>query len=326
MDIAYLILAHDQPAHLRDLVARLSTPDSHFYIHIDRKSRLADFSMPEDPRIHILRDRARVFWGDYSQVEAIVLLMRAALAQPEQTHRRFVLLSGSDYPVRNNAFIHDFFHAHADMEFISLGAMPSGDGSKSLTRLTTYQPRKTSSRLLNRLIRGAQGIELLPRQRDYRPVFGELKPYAGSQWWALTRPAVAQILAFLDAHPAYVHFYRNTVVPDESCFHTILGNSNFAAKAQRCLTYTDWSRRRPSPECLGLTHAEFLIRDPLCPPSPDFPQGMPYLFARKFSASSRELLHMLKASLDGALGSRNVAACGGASGTNAGLTLAAQAH
>ena len=299
MDIAYLILAHNQPAHLRALIERLSTPDSHFYIHIDSKSRLADFSLPSGPRVHVLQKRVPVFWGDYSQVEAIVLLMRAALAQQSPAHARFVLLSGADYPVRSNAFIHRFFLAHANMEFINLTPMPSADGSKPLSRLATYQPRKTASRVINRLKRAAQGVGLLPRQRDFAPALGRLKPHGGSQWWALTRPAVAYVLDFMDTHPAYVDFYRNTVVPDESCFHTILGNSPFAAMAQRSLTYADWSRRRQSPEYLNLAHAKFLTANPSQPPSSDFPQGMPFLFARKFSAESRELLRLLNASLDG---------------------------
>ena len=322
MDIAYLILAHDQPAHLRELVARLSTPDSHFYIHIDRKSRLADFSLPANPRVHVLQQRARVFWGDYSQVEAIVSLMRAALSQPGPAHARFVLLSGSDYPVRSNAFIHQFFQAHADMEFINLTPMPSADGSKPLSRLATYQPRKTASRVVNRLKRTAQGVGLLPRQRDFGPALGRLKPYGGSQWWALTRPAVAYVLDFMDAHPAYVDFYRNTVVPDESCFHTILGNSPFAALAQRSLTYADWSRRRQSPEYLSLAHAQFLTANPSHPPSTDFPQGMPFLFARKFSTQSRELLRLLNASLDGKPQARDAVARANSGNPGAGRPMA----
>jgi hypothetical protein len=297
MDIAYLLLAHDQPAHLRALIERLSTPDSHFYVHIDRKSRLTDFSLPDDPRVHILQDRARVFWGDYSQVEAIVLLMRAALAQPGQAHPRFVLLSGADYPVRSNAFIHQFFQAHADLEFINLERMPTADGCKTLTRLTHYQPLKTSSRVLNRLKRGAQIIGLLPKERDFDPALGTMQPHGGHTWWALTRAAVKHVLDFMDGNAAYVDFCRHTFCPDEHCFHTILANSAFADKAQCCLTYADWSRRSYRPENLSLAHAEFLSHNPSQPPSSKFPQGLPFLFARKFTAESEPLLQVLRASI-----------------------------
>ncbi|MEW6559306.1 MAG: beta-1,6-N-acetylglucosaminyltransferase [Pseudomonadota bacterium] len=308
MDIAYLILAHDQPTHLRALIECLSTRDSHFYVHIDRKSRLEDFDLPRSPRVHVLQERVRVFWGDYSQVEAIVTLMRAALAQPGQRHPRFVLLSGADYPVRSNAFIHHFFEKHEDLEFINLERMPTADGCKTLTRLTSYQPLKTSSRVLNRLKRGAQRVGLLPRERDFDPALGDMQPYGGHTWWALTRAAVEHVLVAMEANPVYVDFCRHTFCPDEHCFHTLLGNSPFADKVRCCPTYADWSRRSHRPENLTLAHAEFLTHNPTQPPSRHFPQGMPFLFARKFTAESQELLRVLRARLsEDASGSANQA-------------------
>lgn len=294
MDIAYLLLAHDQPTHLRDLIARLSTPDSRFYVHIDRKSRLDDFVLPPDHRIKLLADRVRVFWGDYSQVEAILRLMRAALADPGFTPQRLVLLSGADYPVRTNAYIHDYFRDHAEDEFINLVQMPSIDKNKPLSLLTTYQAGNTSSRLLNRLLQAVQRIGLLPRQRDYVPVLGGLQPYGGATWWALTRGAARHVIDFLDTHPEFADFFRHAVCPDESCFHTILGNSIYAEQVRPSVTYADWSRKLHRPETLGLAHAEFLTGDPM-----HF-EDQRYLFARKFAAESQDLLRVLRAHLDDA--------------------------
>ena len=297
MNIAYLILAHDQPAHLRELIERLSTPDSHFYVHIDRKSRIADFTLPDDPRIYVLEERVRVFWGDYSQVEAIVQLMRAALARPGAEHQRFVLLSGADYPVRSNAFIHAFFADHPDEEFINIEPMPTADGAKTLDRLTTYRPETTTSRVINRLVRLAQRTGLMTRKRDYLPFLGGLLPCGGHTWWALSRDAVSYVLDFMDAQPDMIDFYRHTVCPDEHCFHTILGNSAFAPLVRCCITYADWSRRSYRPEILTLEHAAFLTHNPSQPPSAAFPEGLPFLFARKFSADSQALLAVLRGQL-----------------------------
>ncbi|NNM65645.1 MAG: hypothetical protein HKL99_13745 [Burkholderiales bacterium] len=299
MHLAYLILAHDQPAHLREMIARLITPDSQFYVHIDRKSRLEDFQLPVDPRIHVMQDRVRVFWGDYSQVEAILRLMRAALSNPGLTPARLVLLSGADYPVRSNAEIHAHFRAHDDQEFIDLVKMPSIERSKPLSLLTTYQPRNTALPLINRLLQVAQRVGLLPQQRDYVPVLGGLQPYAGSTWWALSRGAAAHVIDFLDSHPDYAEFFRHTVCPDESCIHTILGNSSYATGIRPCLTYTDWSTHRHRPEPLTLAHAEFLTHAPARMPNNAYPDALAFLFARKFVPESRELLRLLNAVLDG---------------------------
>ena len=43
--IAYLILAHDNPYHLRRLVNALSSDSSVFFIHIDKKSSFSDFNL-----------------------------------------------------------------------------------------------------------------------------------------------------------------------------------------------------------------------------------------------------------------------------------------
>ena len=294
MDIAYLLLAHDQPAHLRELIARLSTPNSKFYVHIDRKSRLDEFQLPTDANVHLLADRVRVFWGDYSQVEAILRLTRAALADPGFRAQRLVLLSGADYPVRRNAEIHAYFQEHAQAEFINLVPIPSVEKNKPLSLLTTYHAGNTSSRVVNRMLQMVQRAGLLPRQRDFVPVLGGLQPYGGSTWWALTPGAAAHVVDFLDTHPEYAEFFRHTVCPDESCFHTILGNSVYAAQVRPTVTYADWSRKLHRPETLTLAHAEFLTHDPLQP------EGQPCLFARKFNAQSQDLLCVLRAHLDAA--------------------------
>jgi len=151
--------------------------------------------------------------------------------------------------------------------------------------------------VLNRLKRGAQIVGLLPKERNFDPALGDMQPYGGHTWWALTRAAVEHVLDAMEANAAYVDFCRHTFCPDEHCFHTLLGNSAFADKVQCCLTYADWSRRSYRPENLTLAHAEFLTRNPSQPPSRNFPQGMPFLFARKFTPESQPLLQILRASL-----------------------------
>jgi hypothetical protein len=298
MDIAYLILAHDQPSHLRALVKRLSTPDSRFYVHIDRKSRLEDFQGMGDLPIRWVQDRVRVFWGDYSQVEAILRLMGLALSDPDFTPARLVLLSGADYPVRCNAELHAFFQAHADQEFIDLVPIPSAERNKPLSLLTTYRPSDTASPLINRFKRMVQRFGLLPRQRDLIPALGGMQPYGGATWLALSREAAAHVITFLETHPDYTTFFRHTVCPDESCFHTVLGNSPYAASIRPCLTYSDWSAQRHRPEPLTMAHAEFLTHNPERPPSKIWPHAQPFLFARKFGTESHDLRRLLDAMLD----------------------------
>src|SRR6185503_994878 len=256
MKIAYLILAHNTPRHLSRLVAALSSESSDFFIHIDRKSNADDFRTTERPGVHFAEERVAVFWGDFSQVEATLVILRAALADPRDFDR-FVLLSGSDYPLRSASYVEQFFARNADKEFINLVTMPSQEAGKPLSRLTTYQVRPGEP-TIGRIVRKAlMKLRIKASRRDYTLYLRDLVPYGGSTWWGLSREACEHVVSFVDTESQVVAFFKNTVCPDESFFQTILGNSPFRSRIARNLTYTDWREGRSSPDVITVKHIEF---------------------------------------------------------------------
>jgi hypothetical protein len=288
MKIAYLILAHDNAQHLQRLISALSTESSHFFIHIDQKADRTPFLNIQGDNVHFTEQRACVYWGDFSQVEAMLILLRAACAQ-QGGFDRHVLLSGVDYPLRSAQAIEHFFEAAPDQEFMNLVAMPSKAAGKSLSRLSTYQLRPGDP-LLARATRKALMIAgLLPRQRDYEAQLGALAPYAGSTWWALSRAACDHILAFAEREIQVVDFFKNTQCPDESFFHTILGNSPFRSRIARNLTYTDWSDGGASPAGMTQQHLTLFQATSSFPATDTYGAG-PMLFARKFADQSEQLV------------------------------------
>lgn len=54
-------------------------------------------------------------------------------------------------------------------------------------------------------------------------------PYFGSQWWALTPQCCQYMLNYVDLNPGFIKMNRQTFSPDEHFFHTLVGNSQFAA-------------------------------------------------------------------------------------------------
>jgi hypothetical protein len=98
--VAYLILAHAADEQLRVLTnALLSDRRSRVYLHLDAK--VLDLNWIESmicPRFVLIEERTALNWGGYSIVEATLRLLRTALSDP--TNRRFVLLSGSCFPLR----------------------------------------------------------------------------------------------------------------------------------------------------------------------------------------------------------------------------------
>ena len=87
MRIAYLILAHNTPNHLARLVRALDSPNVDFFIHVDRKSDISRFrDRLSQPNVAFLKDRIAVYWGDFSDVEATVRLIKEALKRTLQTN------------------------------------------------------------------------------------------------------------------------------------------------------------------------------------------------------------------------------------------------
>lgn len=101
MRIAYLILCHTDPDHIKRLTDKITdcTGDETF-VHVDGKCDVRPFAqaLQENPHVH-LTPRVPVYWGGYSAIEATILLFRTALAHAGPPFDRFVILQGLEYPI-----------------------------------------------------------------------------------------------------------------------------------------------------------------------------------------------------------------------------------
>lgn len=292
--IAYLLLVHSNPAHLQRLIERLRSDGAIFFLHVDKKADPHAFAHLEADDVRLVPDAVAVHWGDFSQVEAILRLMKTALAAG--SFERFVLLSGVDYPLWPTADINAFFASHPVDEFISMVPMPSEAAGKPLARLTTYKVRPTLSRPHSLALRLLLKARLMPRQRNLQRALGSLKPYGGSTWWALTRAACEYVVAFVERNPGLVRFFEGTQYADETFLHTILGNSRFLPNVKRNLTYTDWSAGGASPANMSAAHVDYFRTTKQFGAEGAYGSG-PMLFARKFNDNDAALLHAMNAQL-----------------------------
>jgi len=295
MKIAYLILAHENPQHLQRLILALRTPWTRFYVHVDTKVPAGLFDgLRGEPQTVLIEDRVSACWGGYSLVQATLNLMTAAITDPEPADW-YVLLSGADYPIRSNEEIRDYLQ-RSNAEHIGCMPMPSPDGRKPLARLETVYFEQARGQYKPIRVLLSQTNRLLERfyKRNYRKALGDIVPYAGSQWWALSRDAVQHILDFVARERDVVRFYKRALIPDEMFFQTILGNSRFRKRIRRGLTYADWSqglKRNPLP----LTHEHI---DGFADPNfalDDVEGRGPCFFARKFTAGDGALLDRIDA-------------------------------
>lgn len=216
--IASLILAHQDAPQVARLCRALQGHT--LFVHIDRK---ADFPLEQIAAMPgvVLHPRSVIHWADYSIVEATLSLMDAA--RHYGTFDRFVLLSGSCYPVKPLSKLEELFANDTNREWISLTPLSrQSDLYITIDRHWRMKPlpildslrriRNKASSFIGRNLSGEIGMT----------------PYLGSQFWALTEPCVAYILEFVREHPAYVRAYRSVYSSDEQFFHTIVANSRFA--------------------------------------------------------------------------------------------------
>ena len=284
MKIAYLMLFHRDPGLLKRAIETLSSEASGFFIHIDRKSDLREFSTIGNDNVSFCQPRIPVYWAEFSQIEATLQLIRQALASSAH-YDYFVFLQGSTYPLRSGSYIQRFLGENRGSEYMNVVKMPAP--GYPLSKITTlrYPSDKPVRRFAARVL-----AKLGLAQRDYQKKLRGLDAYSGHACWALSRGACAYMTEFAASNPQVVEYFRNTFVPEESFFHTILGNSPFRSRIRKNLVYADWSRSLGHhPAALNEDHVRFFEAQEKVWVQDEWGPGE-MLFARKFSDDRWDLV------------------------------------
>jgi hypothetical protein len=95
-----------------------------------------------------------------------------------------------------------------------------GGGWKRVTRWNS--PQGPDRRFARRAAGNAAALARTVVRGRRRP---PLPPYGGSAWWCLTREAVEYVLAYCDANPSDLEFWRHVEFPDEIFFQSVLAAS-----------------------------------------------------------------------------------------------------
>lgn len=283
MKIAYLMLVHKNPRLLKRAIAALSSQNCGFFIHIDKKSDLGAFREVGGDNVFLSERRIQVYWSEFSNVEATLQLMRQALGVC-MDYEYFVFMQGSDYPLRSSQYIEKFLRQNQGNEFISLVRMPAPGYPMARINTVRYTSDLPVRRFIFRLL--AKGSLA---QRDCRRHLGTLKPYAGDACWALSRSACEYILEFVGHNPQVLEYFRYTHVPEESLYHTILGNSPFLSRVRRSLLYRDYPPTLSHPALLTEKHIQFFESQDRVRVEDEWGSGE-VLFARKFSDETLNLV------------------------------------
>jgi hypothetical protein len=175
-------------------------------------------------------------------------------------YERAILLSGQDYPIKSNQYIHEFFDKNSDKNFIDYFALNAkniwmhDEGQFNVERRTDlffgYRSRGFFLPVKRKIPYGYVG-------------------YGCIAWWSLTRECVEYIAGFIENNKKFMDFIRHTYLPEEIFFSTLLANSPLRhTLVNKTLRHINI----PSTELLTLKDFQSL-------------EASPDLFARKFDVN-----------------------------------------
>jgi Core-2/I-Branching enzyme len=290
---AILITVHDDPEQLRRFVDVMSLDNVWFYVHVDLKSDIGQFSdLRQMDRVIFIDKRVRVSWGGWSQVQATLNLIDAARASMNE-FKYFTFASGNHYPLKSPQEIWDYYLSNGK-EYLNIVSVPNITLQKRMDRFNTFNI--DGAHRTKGFVSSVKGLiyRLLAKipLRNVRKGLKGWKPYAGSNWWTLSGEAIADMADVIGKKKHLVNFFKYVRCPDESFFQTLLGNSRFLSSCVRADVYTDWSNPLEAPALIRMDHIP-LITNKSFVISDGYGEG-PAHFARKFSSKNAEVLNAVK--------------------------------
>ncbi len=298
MKIAYLILAHSQPRLFKRLLGSLAYKDDCFFAHIDAKADIAQFKDNNQKNLFFLSKRIKVNHAGFSQVRAMISLIKAALKKGDFDY--FIFLSGVDYPIQSPDKLHGFLEKNPGMNFIDFFQYNGGSADNlHFSKVYNEDYILGTPRIVSLIFRAIFRLAriILPR----RSFLKNMILYRGSTSWCLYKESVEYIIQFIDSGKSrkIFNYLKYAFSPDEMIFQTILLNSPFARKCnlyeknkgssdnipavenKAHLYYIDWSPERENPAILNETDFDKI-------------QARQYFFGRKFDEKkSAKLLDMI---------------------------------
>ncbi|MCL1943337.1 MAG: beta-1,6-N-acetylglucosaminyltransferase [Candidatus Azobacteroides sp.] len=232
--IAYLIEAHNDVENLKRLVEQLNF-NADFFIHIDKKTNIEPFLREINLSNLFFIDkgkRIKVFWGGISQVRAILLMMNEVIAK-NYNYKKVVLLSGADYPIKSNSYIHSFFDKYKYVNFIRGMNITKANHPKYNQCICKYHFFNFS--FINKEItRGVRKILYIVvnyffSKRNFINIDKyTLDIFHGSSWWALNMDFLIYVMENKKLRRSMDAYFRYSLASDEKFFHTIFFNSQYA--------------------------------------------------------------------------------------------------
>ena len=295
--INYIILVHKNPLQLIRLVNKLSESNVYFYIHIDKLVDSKPFleAAKDISNIHFISDEKREegVWCGIGLVKATINTLNQIITDDRKGY--CILLSGQDYPIKNNLYIKTFLLKNYGLNFIETFDIPTENWfHKGMDRINNYKFNLSNKRghfvILPSILQLEfyslstlkSIIKLILKNKllfIFKLLFkrnhpNNISPKGGSAFWGLPIETVKNVILYLEKNPEFLTYHQYTFNPDELFFQTIVShlNKENSELMGDSLTFVDWGRKdtEGAPN-LSIEHFDKIINQP-----------ENILFARKF--------------------------------------------
>lgn len=272
---AVMIIAHNQFDLLKKLISALDDERNDIFVHIDAKVKDFDFDsfkkLTKFSEIHFT-DRVNVTWGDFSQVKAEMILLKAAVEHQSENKKYsyFHLISGCDLPIKSNDEIHKFFEDNNGKEFIHFTSNEVSD--QSVGRIKYYHYFRNKRTFLRKII-SYFILQLEKLVKVDRLKEDNIKVQKGCNWFSITGSFAEYIVKNMTK---WENIFKYSYCADEVFIQTVFINSPFKDNLYMpncnndltaCARLIDWKRGNP-----------YVFRKE----DYDLIKSSPAMFARKF--------------------------------------------
>ncbi|MCM3750210.1 beta-1,6-N-acetylglucosaminyltransferase [Paenibacillus pasadenensis] len=216
MSLAYCITAHTKPNQLRRMIEAIYHENNYYVLHIDANastelllfaSRLAE----ANENIFMLTS-ASCAWGGWSLVE--VELQAISLLAELSGWSHYINLSGQDFPLASQRLIGAYLQDHPKKIFMNYRSIEDEEVMDLKYRFI-FEERK------------GEVIATGERTERFHQLFPNKQLFTGSQWKVLTRES-ALYAAISENTNNLKSFFKQSFVPDEHFFQTVLLNSIYS--------------------------------------------------------------------------------------------------
>lgn len=228
MNYIYAIICHKITNPLIFTVNQLLKSDkSKVIIHIDAKTNLEESekiysSLGEHKNLYFIPKESsiNVKWGNFSQIEVMLLLMNKAL---EYDFKYFSLISGDDLPISSNKDRESFFEDSYTkaIEFIGVNYK-----NNAYDRLCINYPDFFFKKDHSLFAKIKRELYVILAKKINKKDISHLPPlYKGSNWFSLTDKTIKYIFNYVNKNPEYLKSFKHSLCGDEVFFQTIIFNN-----------------------------------------------------------------------------------------------------